>query len=560
MGAFTIPMMGQQAPIETGLSSQNQLALLRARNLQNQLSEQAVQQGQIQQKLQQQQVQDQQTYVQALKDSNYDSDKALAAVQDKISPSSYMALSDKLFEHKKALATMQKDAFDREKDTSSRINAVYDQMSALDPDEYGKQWPNFAATLNKIKPDLNLDPTSPIPREQLEAHGIGLKTQEDLIKKAEEMRATQEAADKHGKSVSENTQGNLATIAQTLSGANNQQDWTQRLGFLKNRLPADVMAQIPEQYSPEAAESVRRMGMTPQQEAQTPFEKLTYQDWLAKPENKGKNRADFDKWQKSLTPLLNFNLAGGATGGLDQATIDQQAEKYYQTGQLPPVGRNAAGLAFTRLLMSRANQLHPGESLAEGSAGFKANADSLKNLQKTFDNVTAFEKTAGQNLDVFLNQAKKVTDLGIPIANIPARYLANKLGGADQAAFNAARTTALTEIAKVLSSANAGSGVLSDSARHEVEGLIGPDATLPQIVSAANILKQDMANRHESYSEQIDAIKGRMGGKSSGNTSGGNTSGAVQIPAGARTATGPNGHKIFVQDGKWIDSVTGKPL
>jgi hypothetical protein len=33
-------------------------------------------------------------------------------------------------------------------------------------------------------------------------------------------------------------------------------------------------------------------------------------------------------------------------------------------------------------------------------------------------------------------------------------------------------------------------------------------------VSAANILKQDMANRHESYQQQINDIKGRLNPKS----------------------------------------------
>ena len=102
------------------------------------------------------------------------------------------------------------------------------------------------------------------------------------------------------------------------------------------------------------------------------------------------------------------------------------------------------------------------------------------------------------------------------VANLPARYVAGKLGSADQAAFETARTTALTEIAKVLSSAQAGSGVLSDSARHEVEGLIKPDATLAQITAAANILKTDMANRHDSYATQIKDIQQRIGGKKAG--------------------------------------------
>jgi hypothetical protein len=185
--------------------------------------------------------------------------------------------------------------------------------------------------------------------------------------------------------------------------------------------------------------------------------------------------------------------------------------------------------------MNRAAELHSGESLSAGSAEYKANADSLKKLTGTFNNVTAFENTAGKNLDNFLSQAQKAIDTGLPILNMPARSIAGRLGSDQQAAFDAARTTALTEISKVLSSANASSGVVSDSARHEVESLIKPDATLGQIMSAAKILKQDMANRHTAYADQIDALKKRLGSKSA--------------PTEGATGTAPAAHPFFSQFG-----------
>lgn len=151
--------------------------------------------------------------------------------------------------------------------------------------------------------------------------------------------------------------------------------------------------------------------------------------------------------------------------------------------------------------------------------GVQADVASLKKMQTNFDNVTAFENTAGKNLDTFLKTAKGVIDSGSPLINSPLRSVSDRMAGSDkQAAFNAARATALTEISKVLNSSNA-SGVLSDSARHEVEGLIGPNATLKQIYSAANILKQDMANRRESYQQQINEIHKRMNPSSSSSSS-----------------------------------------
>lgn len=218
----------------------------------------------------------------------------------------------------------------------------------------------------------------------------------------------------------------------------------------------------------------------------------------------------YAKWKASLSPAASA-AAGASATNLTASALDQAAEKYYQTGTLPPTSRGIAGLTQNRNIMNRAAELHPDGNIATNSAIFSANKKSLAHLQQNFDQVDAFEKTAGKNLDVFLGTAKNVIDSGNPLINQPLRTITGKMGGTDQIAFDTARTTALTEIAKVLNSSNA-SGVLSDSARHEVEGLIGKDATLEQIYRAAGILKQDMDNRHQSYSEQIADIKGRMPG------------------------------------------------
>lgn len=212
---------------------------------------------------------------------------------------------------------------------------------------------------------------------------------------------------------------------------------------------------------------------------------------------------------KKIVPVAQVQIQSGLLN--DQAK-QMAAQLYQQTGQLP-AGMRSPAMAG-QILNTAAGA--PGAeipNIAANKAEFQSNEGSLKALQKNFDQVTAFENTAGKNLDNFLAQAKKVVDFGSPLVNMPLRKAATMVTGSEnQAAFNAARTTALTEISKVLNSSNA-SGVLSDSARHEVEGLIGPNATLKQIYSAANILKQDMANRHQAYQDQISEIKGRLGGK-----------------------------------------------
>ena len=198
---------------------------------------------------------------------------------------------------------------------------------------------------------------------------------------------------------------------------------------------------------------------------------------------------------------------------LTPEALGKMAEMFATTGTMPTLGQGKNAAAMRSQIINQAAKDYPNVQFATNQAAFQANKASLNLLQKNYDAVTAFEETAGKNLNTFLQSAGKIVDTGVPWLNKPLRALDMKLlGSSDQAAANAARTTALTEIAKVLNSANA-TGVLSDSARHEVEQLIGGDATMKQVVAAANILKQDMGNRKQSYQEQIKAINNRISGK-----------------------------------------------
>jgi len=252
---------------------------------------------------------------------------------------------------------------------------------------------------------------------------------------------------------------------------------------------------------------------------------------------------------KSIVPTANINLqAGLLTPGAKQML----AQNLATTGQLPQGMGRSPGM-ISQVLNTAAGAPGGAPNLAASKQTYQANTGSLESLQKNFDQVTAFENTAGKNLDTFLGQAKKVIDSGSPWINTPLRAVdAGALGSGDQAAFNAARATALTEIAKVLNSSNA-SGVLSDSARQEVSQLIGPNATLKQIVAASNILKRDMENRRQSYQDQIDAVKGRTSGATQPNAGGGNQGGGAKFNVGDSVMYQGKPHKVTA-----VDPQTGK--
>jgi hypothetical protein len=149
--------------------------------------------------------------------------------------------------------------------------------------------------------------------------------------------------------------------------------------------------------------------------------------------------------------------------------------------------------------------------LAGAKAGYASDKGSLATMQKMRDAVGAFEETATKNLDLALGYFKKLSDTGSPLLNQPLRAINKEgLGDQDTAALNAALRVANTEIAKVTSNPNL-TGQLSDSARHEIDNILGGNATLGQALAIGGVLKQDMANRRIALDSGLAGIKSRIG-------------------------------------------------
>src|SRR6185437_11686511 len=192
--------------------------------------------------------------------------------------------------------------------------------------------------------------------------------------------------------------------------------------------------------------------------------------------------------------------AGGNTGMQD--SIDQAAQIYATTGQLPRF-YGSSGAAMQMAVIKRAAELFPNQNFAINAANYTANKASLDQLTKQYNAVNAFESTAGKNLDLFIQKAQKVADSGSPWLNRPVRAtMTGAAGSPDITAYNAARQTALNEIAKVLNNPTS-SAALTDTARKEVETILSPNATLGQALAAAQVLRQDMGNRMGAYEQQI---------------------------------------------------------
>jgi hypothetical protein len=196
---------------------------------------------------------------------------------------------------------------------------------------------------------------------------------------------------------------------------------------------------------------------------------------------------------------------------LTPQALDQIATMFATTGQLPNLGMGAAVAKTRSSIINRAAELFPNVALASNAAAYQANKHSLNTVTGTLDTLSAFENAGLKNLKMFTDAAAKIPDTGVPWLNTPVRMLDEKLvGSANMSVVNAAREIGLREIARVTNDPKL-SGVLSDSARHEVQGFSPANATLPQILAVAKTLQQDMANVHQSLQEQKEAISNRIG-------------------------------------------------
>lgn len=245
------------------------------------------------------------------------------------------------------------------------------------------------------------------------------------------------------------------------------------------------------QLTPEQRIAARSMGLDPN----------NYENWTAE-----QNAKLFSKLKPPQVPAP----------GLTPEAIAGIGTMFGKTGQLPNFGMGKDAATMRANVLNSYFKGDPDGDPVLAGAIFSADKASLNKLQSNRDAVVTFENTAGRNLDLFLNQAKKIVDSGSQWINKPLRAVDRAgLGSADQAAYDAARRVALSEIAKVVSNPNL-TGQLSDSARHEVDTLVPESATLQQAYRVAGVLKQDMENRRIEYDKTLAEVKGRLGGNKNG--------------------------------------------
>lgn len=218
-------------------------------------------------------------------------------------------------------------------------------------------------------------------------------------------------------------------------------------------------------------------------------------------------------------PRVTVSMAGGGGGvQLTDKALDVLALKYKRTGERPPVSLRDSDTM--KRIENRASELTAddekrivagGLDLAFNKSDLAADSASLKAIQKQTDAVSAFERTADKNSALLEDRIKDLPDTGVRFLNSPVRSIAGQFGSTEVAAVNAIRQSVQNEYGRILSNPGL-SGTMSDSARKEAEAILSGDLTVAQTLEAVKVLRQEAANRHSSYQEQIDQIRGRRAG------------------------------------------------
>ena len=215
-----------------------------------------------------------------------------------------------------------------------------------------------------------------------------------------------------------------------------------------------------------------------------------------------------------LPHAVSIASGGGSRGAeptLGDTEIDRLAQQYNDTGAMPKgITPRFSPQTWARI-QARAAALPGGDKALASSGGeYKGNVASTQKQQILLDLTKSWEVTGKANLGVLKGISTQLVDSGSPLANKPLRYIYEQAAGDPVVTkFKAAHAAVVNEYAKILSGATGSAGV-TDSARHEAEGMLPLNATPQQIAAAADVLELDAGNRLGALTQGLATTKGRL--------------------------------------------------
>lgn len=227
-----------------------------------------------------------------------------------------------------------------------------------------------------------------------------------------------------------------------------------------------------------------------------------------------------------ISPTDDINKIVPYTNGMNVGAVRNAAAVFLTTGKMSMGGNSKVGraaIANEASAMATRMGLSP-DDVVTLQESYKADLSSMTKLQTQADTAESFEQTALKNLNVAMSYAQKVPRTNSPWANRYDLWVKGQLNGdPNTVAFESAIYTAANEYAKVVSGGTGGSGS-TDTARKEAGDVLNAFYNNEQLDSISNVMKLDMGNRIDSYTSQIQDIKGRTLGQFTGDSSNSNNS------------------------------------
>lgn len=195
---------------------------------------------------------------------------------------------------------------------------------------------------------------------------------------------------------------------------------------------------------------------------------------------------------------------------LDPATVDMIAHQYILAGPSAlqnVAGRGRAGQANRDAILNRASQIagvRSGENVQVGFARYRNGSHAIQNLENQMGTISTNEQNASGAAEQLLTAIRQVYPANSTRpGNIARGIYRDIFNDPAMATFDTARNTFLTEYAKVVAGSPSGSGVLSDSARHEQQENLSR-ATSPEAAQAAiDQMRRDMTIRLNAFQTNI---------------------------------------------------------
>lgn len=217
------------------------------------------------------------------------------------------------------------------------------------------------------------------------------------------------------------------------------------------------------------------------------------------------------RFARQVQPVVNVNAASKEQLS-PEAVRDLAIQSLYDPNATAGYRRDTT--AMSRIANARMKVMKEAgitsEDVVSGRAGFKADTMSLNKITPQYDAITAFEKTAIRNGKILKELGDKVDATGVPVLERWIRSGRKVVAGdEDVAKFHAQMNLYRAEAARILTQPNL-TGVLTDTARKEMEHVLQDSASAKQVREVVDLLERDFHNRRETLEEQIASIRARM--------------------------------------------------